>query len=137
MLREGGNMERERNPKKELTGGIPVLFLLKCLLISYILTGGLLMLLALLVYRFGLSEKLVSVVIIGIYIGATFLAGFLAGKKLKAKKYLWGLMVGSLYFTVLVVLSLVVNHSFKDVASNFFTVLIMCAGSGMLGGMLS
>ncbi|MBD5479267.1 MAG: TIGR04086 family membrane protein [Lachnospiraceae bacterium] len=130
-------MERERNAKRELTGGIPVLFLLKCLLISYILTGGLLMLLALLVYRFSLSEKLVSIVIIGIYIGATFFAGFLAGKKLKAKKYLWGLLVGSLYFMVLVVLSLVVNHSFKDVATNFFTVLIMCAGSGMLGGMLS
>ncbi len=125
-------MERERNPKKETAGGAPVLFLLKCLLISYILTGGLLMLLALLVYRFSLSEKLVSAVIIGIYIGATFFAGFLAGKK-----YLWGLLVGSLYFLVLVILSLAVNHSFKDVATNFFTVLIMCAGSGMLGGMLS
>lgn len=130
-------MERERKSGKEVTGKVPVLFLLKCLLVSYILTGGMLMLLALLVYRFSLSEKLVSVVIIGIYIGATFLAGFLAGKKLKAKKYLWGLLVGSVYFLVLVVLSLAVNHSFKDVATNFFTVLIMCAGSGMLGGMLS
>ena len=56
-------MERERIPKREAVGGLPVLFLLKCLLVSYILTGGLLMLLALFVYRFSLSEKLVSVVI--------------------------------------------------------------------------
>ncbi|MED9903771.1 MAG: TIGR04086 family membrane protein [Lachnospiraceae bacterium] len=112
-------------------------FLLKCLLFAYILTGGLLMLLALMVYRFSLPEKIVSVIIIGIYIGATFFAGFVTGRKFKAKKYLWGLLMGSLYFVVLVVLSLAVNHSFQDVASNFLTVLVMCAGSGMLGGMLS
>ncbi len=45
-----------------------VKFLLKYLLFAYILTGGLLMLLALMVYRFSLSEKIVSIVIIGIYI---------------------------------------------------------------------
>ena len=129
-------MVRESRNRKEEAAGLPVLFLLKCLLAAYILTGGLLMLLALLVYRFGLSEKIVSIVIIGIYIGATFLAGFLAGKKLKTKKFLWGLVVGASYFVVLVLLSMVINHSFKDVATNFFTVLIMCAGSGMLGGML-
>lgn len=112
-------------------------FLLKCLLSAYILTGGLLMLLALMVYRFSLPEKIVSVVIIGIYIGAAFFAGFVTGRKFKTKRYLWGLLVGSLYFLVLVVLSLAVNHSFKDVAYNFFMVFIMCGGSGMLGGMLS
>ncbi len=114
-----------------------VKFLLKYLLFAYILTGGLLMLLALMVYRFSLSEKIVSIVIIGIYIGATFFAGFATGKKLKTQKYLWGLLIGGMYFLVLIILSLVVNHSFKDVASNFVTVLMMCAGSGMLGGMVS
>ncbi|MGN1148088.1 MAG: TIGR04086 family membrane protein, partial [Lachnospiraceae bacterium] len=112
-------------------------FLMKCLLFAYILTGGLLLLLALLVYRFGLPEKVVSLAIIAIYLGATFFAGFVTGKKLKTRKYLWGLFMGGMYFLVLVILSLLVNHSFKDVAANFFTVLVMCAGSGMLGGMFS
>lgn len=110
---------------------------LKYLLFSYIITGGLLLLLALLVYRFGLSERMVSIAVIAIYIGTTFFAGFLIGKKQKTRKFLWGLMMGGLYFLVLVVLSLAVNHSFKEVASNFFSVLVLCAGSGMLGGMLS
>lgn len=130
-------MERGRRTEKTAEGGLPVLFLLKCLLFAYILTGGLLMLLALLVYRLGLSEKIVSIAIIGIYIGTTFFAGFVTGKKLKAKRYLWGLLMGSLYFLVLVVLSLAVNHSVGDVAADFIPVLIMCAGSGMLGGMVS
>lgn len=111
--------------------------ILKYLLLSYIVTGGLLMLLALLVYRFSLSEKFVTVAIILIYIAASFLAGFIMGKKQKTRKFLWGLMMGGVYFLVLVILSLFINHSFKDVASNFFSVLVLCAGSGMLGGMLS
>jgi len=130
-------MEREIRRRNETEEEMPLLHIMKALLGAYILTGGLLLLLALFVFRFGLSEKAVSLVIIGIYIGVTFLAGFITGKKLKTRKFMWGLIVGSLYFLVLIVLSLAVNHSFKDVATNFFSVLIMCAGSGMLGGMLS
>lgn len=113
------------------------LFLLKCLSFAYILTAALLALLALLVYRFALSEKLVSVVIIAIYVGTTFFGGWMAGKRLQKRKFLWGLLVGCLYFFVLAALSLIVNHSFQDVAVNFLTVLALCAGGGMLGGMFS
>lgn len=130
-------MEREIRRRNGTEEEMPLLHIMKALLGAYILTGGLLLLLSLFVFRFGLSEKAVSLVIIGIYIGVTFFSGFFAGKKLKTRKFMWGLIVGSLYFLVLIVLSLAVNHSFKDVATNFFSVLIMCAGSGMLGGMLS
>ena len=40
--------------------GIPVWFLLKSLLFSYILTGVMLVVLAFLLYKLGLSEKIVS-----------------------------------------------------------------------------
>ena len=111
-------------------------FILKCLLLSYLLTTGLL-LLALLLYRFELTEKVVSVCIIGIYILVTFLAGFLAGKREGSRKFLWGLLLGGLYFLILIVISLTVNQGMGEVGGNFFTVLILCCGSGMLGGMLS
>lgn len=112
-------------------------FILKCLLLSYLLTTGLLLLLALLLYRFQLTEKVVSVCIVGIYILVTFLAGFLAGKREGNRKFLWGLLLGGLYFLILIVISLIVNQGMGEVAGNFFTVLILCCGSGMLGGMLS
>lgn len=117
--------------------GIPIIFILKCLLFSYILTGGLLLILALLLYRFGLSEKIVSIGIILIYIGATFFAGFVMGKKMRNRKFLWGLLLGSAYFMVLVMVSLVVNHSIGNLTNSFFTTMVMCAGGGMLGGMVS
>ncbi len=122
---------------KKLTFSSRLTFILKSLLISYLLTAGLLLLLALLLYRFSLTEKIVSVCIIGIYIIVTFLAGFLAGKREGTHKFLWGLMMGCLYFLVLTLVSLIVNHSISGLSVSFFTVLALCTGSGMLGGMLS
>ena len=71
-----------------------LVFVMKCMLAAYILTAGLLLLLALMLYRFGLSEKTVSICIIVIYIVVTFLAGLLAGKRMGEKKFLWGLGMG-------------------------------------------
>ena len=112
-------------------------FIIKCMLGAYILTAGLLLLLAFILYRFGLSEKVVSVCIIAIYIAVTFLAGLLAGKREGKRKFLWGLIMGVLYFGILTVVSLVVNKGVEDVAGNMMTVFFLCAGSGMLGGMVS
>ena len=112
-------------------------FLLKCLLLSYLLTTGLLLLLALMLYRFQLSEKVVSVSIIAIYIIVTFLAGFITGKREGSRKFLWGLFIGAMYFLVLLLISLGVNHGIAQTSMNFLTVLMLCAGSGMLGGMVS
>lgn len=122
---------------KKLNLSSRLTFIMKCLLISYLITTGLLLLLALMLYRFSLSEKTVSICIIAIYIIVTFLAGFLAGKREGNRKFLWGLLMGALYFVILIIISLIVNHGMNAVSGNFFTVLILCAGSGMLGGMVS
>ena len=114
-----------------------VIFIIKCMLGAYILTAGLLLLLAFMLYRFGLSEKVVSICIIAVYIIVTFLTGLLAGKREGQKKFLWGLLMGALYFGILVAVSLVVNRGLEDVAGNMMTVFFLCAGRGMLGGMVS
>lgn len=120
-----------KNPGSRLT------FILKDLLLSYLLTALLLLLLSLLLYRFSLSEKTVTLCITGIYILVTFLAGFLAGKKEGCRKFLFGLLLGGIYFLILLLISLIVNHSLQGFSGHFFTVLLLCCGSGMLGGMLS
>lgn len=122
---------------KKLTFSSRLTFILKSLLISYLLTAGLLLLLALFLYKFSLTEKIVSLCITGIYILVTFLAGFLAGKREGARKFLWGLLMGCLYFIILTLVSLIVNHGMGDLSSGYFTTLVLCAASGMLGGMLS
>ena len=114
-----------------------VIFITKCMLAAYLLTAGLLLLLAFMLYRFGLSEKVVSICIIGIYIVVTFAVGLIAGKREGKKKYLWGLAMGCAYYVILVIVSLIVNRGPQDIAGNMVTVFFLCAGSGMLGGMIS
>lgn len=130
-------MEKIKRKEKDVrTGRIPVV-LGKCLLAAYLLTGGALLLLALLLYRFQLSGQAVNIGIVVVYTAAAFLAGFFAGKGTGERRFLWGLLAGTLYFVLLALLTLLVNHGFKDLGNHFFTTLMICAGSGMLGGMLS
>lgn len=123
--------------EKRIIDSGKIIFVMKCMLFAYLLTAGLLLLLALMLYRFGLSEKAVSVCIIIIYIAVTFLAGFIAGKKAGEKKFLWGLVMGSIYFLILTAVSFIVNKGAVQDMGNLCTVFLLCGGSGMLGGMLS
>lgn len=123
---EKGNVEQR----------VPILFLLKCLLFSYILTAALLLLLAFLLYKLGLTEQIVTVAIISIYVIATFFAGFFVGKRMQNKKFMWGLLIGIVYFLILLLVSLIVNSSPGEIGNSFGTTLILCAAGGMLGGML-
>lgn len=131
---QSANQMRSRQTEE---GGVPVFFWLKTLLFAYILTAGMLLLLAFLLFKMQLSEKTVSVAIIVIYVVSTLFAGFVTGKKMESRKFLWGLCMGAAYFVVLALVSLVVKQSPEALGSSFFTTLTLCAGGGMLGGMLS
>ena len=115
---------------------VAIIFLI-FLVFAYLITTVGLMVLAFLLFKFPLGENAVSVGVIVIYILSTFLASFICGKKCKTRKFLWGLAIGSAYFVILFLLSLVVNESVVALGTNVVTSLLICAGSGMLGGMLA
>ena len=104
---------------------------------AYIVSAILLLALAFGVYKMGIGEKVVAIGIVLIYIVSCLLAGFLIGKLQKNKKFLWGLLMGGLYFIVLLALTGIVDKGLSQVASDFATTLFICLGSGMLGGMIS
>ena len=111
--------------------------LIKSLLAAYIVTGLLLLLLALLLYKLQLSESVVNIGIIAIYVAACFLGGFLEGKMMQTRKFLWGGAIGRLYLAVLAIISLAVGQGFSGSSSHFVTTLILCMAGGTLGGMVS
>lgn len=123
-------LKRDTQDKKFLSA-------LLILVLSYVLTACLLLLLAFILYKFRISESIVNIAVIVIYIGVTFAAGFIAGKYYKVKKFLWGLVLGSVYFLILVLVSLIGGVSDAVIGSGVVTTWILCAGGGMLGGMLS
>ena len=128
---------RKRRGVADVKNGVPIMFSGTCLILSYLFTGALLMLLAFLLYQFELSAEICSGGVIVIYIMANLLSGFLTGRRMGTGKFAWGLGMGIAYFVILAVVSLCVNHSTLAVANDFLTTFLLCAGSGMLGGMLS
>lgn len=111
--------------------------ILKVLFVSYLLTGILLALIAGILYKFQLEDGKVQIGIILMYIFSCFIGGFLAGKTMKNRKFLWGLCLGILYFAVMLLISLAVNQGLQETSSGFITTFLLCMGGGMLGGMLS
>lgn len=114
-----------------------VVWVLKALLMAYIVTGILLVVLAFLLFKFQLPEQVVNIGIIVIYILSTFLAGLFMGKKFKSRKFIWGLLGGMAYFLVLTLVSLLVNKGIDGGTQTFVTTLFMCTLSGTFGGMLA
>ena len=107
------------------------------LLCAVLVTIVVLLILAVLLYRMNISAQIISASIIFTYVISCFVGGFLIGKKRKQKKYLWGLLIGGVYFLLVFFVSVLIKGSFKEVSDSLFTTLILCAGGGMLGGMLS
>lgn len=114
-----------------------ILSFLKFLLVSFLLSVAMLFLLAFLLFKFHLSDTVVSAAVIVIYVISNFLAGFLAGKTMGQQKYLWGLGLGAAYFCVLWLVSLLSGQSPEEIGHGFAMTLFLCLASGMLGGMVS
>lgn len=114
-----------------------MLALLKGLLFSYIITAFILLLLSFLMLQLDLSSAVISGGIIFAYIIPTFIGGLFVGKKLEQRKFLWGLLMGILYFVVLLIVSLMMNKVSPLPFGNLSTAFIVCSLSGMLGGMIS
>lgn len=121
--------------KKEM--GRRVMWVLKSLLASYIVTGILLLVLTFLVYKFKLDEQVVVGGIVAIYVLSTFMGGFIIGKLTEARKFLWGMVIGTIYVLLLFLISYGVYREFNTNGLSMITTMVLCVGGGTLGGMIS
>ena len=117
--------------------GEKIMWMLKSLLASYIVTGLLLLGLTFLVYKFELDEQVVVAGIVAIYVVSTFMGGYIIGKLTVIKKYIWGMIIGAIYFVLLFFISYGVYREFNTNGISAITTAILCIGGGTLGGMLS
>jgi putative membrane protein (TIGR04086 family) len=122
-------MEKVSGEKKFTT-------LLAALLAAWLLTGAGLLLLSVLMFRFGLEEEKLSIGITILYVAATFLGGSMAGGRSREKKYLWGLLSGLLYFCILFGISIIRKRTGAIPVRDLILTACLCLGGGTLGGML-
>ena len=118
--------DAKNNPVTAVLVSVLVMFLLSCLL-----------LLAALLYKFDLSESAVKVGIVVIYIVSGVIGGFFMGKIMKTQKFLWGFAAGAIYFCILFLISVLVKQGVSMELPKVATTFILCAASGMAGGMIS
>ena len=116
---------------------IPFFTILKVLIAAYLVTITILLILAVLMYKIGLGEGMVDGGIVAAYIISCFLGGFLMGKIQKTRKFIWGMIIGCIYYAVLLLAAVLMRQNDVPVFGNILTSAVMCVGSGMLGGMLS
>lgn len=107
------------------------------LLGSYVITFSGVLVLALMLLFFQISEEMADIGIIVIYIFSCLFAGFVIGKRRKERKFLWGMAAGGCYYVLLILLSLLLQHSLNTTDNNIVTTCFLCLGSGTLGGMIS
>lgn len=121
---------------KNVFGTERLVALLKCLMAAYLITGALLVLVAGLLYKFSIGENIVDISIIAIYCISSLLAGLFFSKGVSNRRFLWGMLAGAAYFLVICAVSAVADPKFAPVSNSSITTLLICLGSGMLGGMI-
>lgn len=110
--------------------------LLKCLMASYLITGIMLVVVAALLYKFSIKENVVNISIIAIYCISSLLAGLFFSKGAASRRFLWGMVAGAAYFLIICAVSMAVDQNFMPLSNACITTLLICVGSGMIGGML-
>lgn len=111
--------------------------ILKSLIVAYVVTGLLLLFIALLMQKFGLSDNQVRLFVIMIYGVSTILGGLVFGKIKKNKRLINGLLFGIMYFAVLVLVSALINHGFENEAGKNIISFVICILGGIIGGIMS
>ena len=111
----------------------PVWRMVRALIATYILSGILLVVLSFALFKFRLPENQVNLAVCAVYI----LSCMIAGKTMRTRRFFWGLVLGSLYFLFLYLMSLAQKDGVTEDTKRLLSVLAMCTLSGMAGGMVS
>lgn len=107
----------------------------KIIVITYILTGVLLFIMALLMLKLDLNDSQINLGVIIVMIISTFIGGLIAAKTFKERRFIYGAIVGVIYFLVLLIISMLM-HKDNKLAQSTLTMFLMCIGGGTIGGML-
>ena len=129
-------MRREQMRKKE-QNEVWIMWMVKALLAAYVVTGILLIILALALYKFELNEGAVTAGVTAVYLISTFTGGLVVGKLAKVRRFLWGIVLGILYFALLLLVTVGIYRTFHGSSTEIFVTFALCAGGGMAGGMIS
>lgn len=117
--------------------GEKVVYLLKGLLFSSLITGILLLLIAFLMYRTGLSESIAAPMVVAAYILGALIGGFYFARHAAARRFLWGLLFGVAFYAVYLLVAACYGTLLSMQITEMVSMLVFSVVAGMAGGMIS
>ena len=114
-----------------------IVWIIKALFLAYLISGISLLLMALAVYKLEWGEQIVLAGVVVVYVFSNLVAGIYIGKKFGHRRFLAGLVCGVLYAILLCLVSAIVYRDISGNVGNMAVTLLVCSGSGMVGGMIS
>lgn len=120
-----------------MTKSMKVLEVIKSLVVAYIITGIALAALAFVIYKWDVNETVTNIVILAIYVLATFIGGFITGKRVQERKFIWGFVLGACYILIIYGVSMILSASLNMISTASVLAAVLCLAGGMIGGMLS
>ncbi len=114
-----------------------IIYLLKGLLFSSLIFTALFFLLAFLMFQNNWGASVMVPLLYVILCLATFLGSFYFSKHAPARRFVWGLVFGAVFFGVYVLASFLLNGPADFSADQILTELVFSLIAGMAGGMFS
>ena len=114
-----------------------IISVLKTLLFMCLTTVAMMLLLSMLFYKVHISDMGIRMGAIATYLVTNFVGGFIFGKVNEKRKYLYGIIIGIIYFVLLVFATIIFGNGKEVFTITSIISLICCTVGGMLGGMLS
>ena len=114
-----------------------VLQVVKATIALAIVTVILLLIMAFMLFKFNLSDGFIIVGIYITYVVSCFVGGLIIGKVRGEKKYLWGMIVGLVFFVTLSLISLIVTGELYGSGMKAIGALVACVLGGAVGGMIA
>ena len=108
----------------------------KVLILACLTSIVLLVILSFIMFKADLSEGWVRGCIIAIYVISTIIGGCVAGGCMDGRRFVNGLILGSAYFGVLFILSVIFQSPGIFNFKTIITTAIICIAGGMLGGII-
>ena len=106
------------------------------ILVSTAVTAILILIMALLMCVVDIGSTGVQTGVHIIYVAAAMSGGWMAGRRIEFKKFLWGLLAGLLYYLLICCIAALSGGIAENGWSPQAVPLLICLGSGMFGGML-
>lgn len=110
--------------------------IIKALIIGYVITGIILVILAVLLYKLHFGTTAVYIGIIIAYVTSNFVGGYLLANYFQHRRLLQGVAYAGLYFALLLVISVIAEGTMVGSIASAVKVAMLCICSAAFGSIV-